>query len=384
MAGNIQRRPDGKWRARYRDANHREHARHFPRKRDAEQWLASQEVAIARGEWVDPTLSKITVGEWLPRWLALQVQLKPTTMVRYEVALRRQILPRWELVPLSRITHSDVSSWVHGLTDEGLAPATVRYAHRVLSLALTAAVRDGRLIRNVAEGVPLPRLVATPKRFLAHDQVQALAEACAPYDTLIRVLAYAGLRWGELVALTACRIDLARRRIEVVEAITEVHGRVVVGTTKTHQRRSVPIPRFLADELADHLAEKAPGDLVFTAPEGGVLRNTNFRPRFFDPAAEKVGLVGLTPHELRHTAASLAIAAGANVKAVQLMLGHASAAMTLDIYAGLFADDLDAVADRLDRAFVKLNADQMRTKRRTSRSGQTELPFENPLEEATG
>ena len=71
MAGNIQRRPDGKWRARYRDANHREHARHFPRKRDAEQWLASQEVAIARGEWVDPTLSKITVGEWLPRWLAL-------------------------------------------------------------------------------------------------------------------------------------------------------------------------------------------------------------------------------------------------------------------------------------------------------------------------
>jgi integrase len=85
-----------------------------------------------------------------------------------------------------------------------------------------------------------------------------LAEACAPYGTLIRVLAYAGLRWGELVALTACRIDLARRRIEVVEAITEVHGRVVVGTTKTHQRRSVPIPRFLADELADHLAGKAP------------------------------------------------------------------------------------------------------------------------------
>jgi integrase len=263
-------------------------------------------------------------------------------------------LPRWELVLLSRITHSDVSSWMHGLTGKDFAPATVRYAHRVLSLALIAAVRDGRLVRNVAEGVPLPRVVATPKRFLNHDQVQALAEACAPYDTLIRVPAYAGLRWGGLVALTACRIDLARRRIEVVEAITEVHGRVVVGTTKTHQRRSVPIPRFLADELADHLAGKAPGDLVFTTPEGGVLRNT--KPRFFDPAAEKVGLLGLTPHELRHTAASLAIAVGANVKAVQLMLGHASAAMTLDIYAGLFADDLDAIADRLDRAFVKLRS----------------------------
>jgi integrase len=258
VAGSIQRRPDGKWRARYRDANHFEHARHFARKRDAERWLASQEVAIARGEWVDPTLSKITVGEWLLQWLAHQVQLKPTTMVRYEVALRRQILPRWEFVPLAKITHSDVSSWVHSLTDEGLAPATVRYAHRVLSLALTAAVRDGRLVKNVAEGVPLPRVVGKPKRFLIHDQVQTLAEACAPYGPLIKVLAYAGLRWGEVVALTTRRVDLKRRRIEVVEAITEVHGRVIVGTTKNHQRRSVPIPRFLADELAAQLAGKRP------------------------------------------------------------------------------------------------------------------------------
>ena len=74
----------------------------------------------------------------------------------------------------------------------GLRP--IRRSGRVLSLGLTAAVRDGRLIRNVAEGVPLPRVVATPKRFLTHDQVQALAEACPPYETLIRVLAYAGLR----------------------------------------------------------------------------------------------------------------------------------------------------------------------------------------------
>jgi integrase len=384
MAGNIQRRPDGKWRARYRDTNHREHARHFSRKRDAEQWLASQEVSIARGEWVDPALSKITVGEWLPDWLALQVQLKPTTMVRYDVALRCQIMPRFELVPLSRITHSEVSGWVQSLIDEGLAPATIRYAHRVLSLGLAAAVRDGRLVRNVANGVPLPRVVATPKRFLTQDQVQALAEACPPYGTLIRVLAYTGLRWGEVVALTAGRVDLRRRRIEVVEAITEVHGHVITGTTKNHQWRSVPIPRFLADELADHVTGKVPGDLLFTAPEGGVLRNTNFRPRFFDPAAEAAGLPGLTPHELRHTAASLAIAAGANVKAVQQMLGHASAAMTLDIYAGLFADDLDAVADQLDRAFARTSADQMRTRRLPDRQNQSALPFGQPPEQAAG
>lgn len=148
-------------------------------------------------------------------------------------------------------------------------------------------------------------------------------------------MAYAGLRWGELAALTVRRVDLLRRRIEVVEATTEIHGRVVVGTIENYRRRSLPIPRFLAEELGRQIAGKGPGDLVFTAPEGGVLRDTNFCPRFFDPATERAGPVGLTPPELRHTASSLAVAAGANVKVVQQMLGHASAALTLDVYAGL-------------------------------------------------
>ena len=119
---------------------------------------------------------------------------------------------------------------------------------------------------------------------------------------------------------------------------------------KTHQRRSVSIPRSLADELAEQVAGKGPDEYVFTSPDGSVLRLMNFRRRCFDGAAVRAGVTGLTPHELRHTAACLAIAAGANVKAVQRMLGHASAAMTLDIYSGLFDDDLDGVADRLDVA----------------------------------
>ena len=94
-----------------------------------------------------------------------------------------------------------------------------------------------------------------------------------------------------------------------------------------------------------------------------MLRNQNFRQRLFDRAAASVDLAGLTPHELRHTATSLAVAAGANVKAVQQMLGHASAAMTLDVYAGLFGDDLDAVVDRLDEALKRVRADQVRTAR---------------------
>jgi integrase len=175
---------------------------------------------------------------------------------------------------------------------------------------------------------------------------------------------YTGLRFGELAALRVGRVDLMRRRLEVAESVTEIQGKAVFGTPKTHHRRSVPFPRSLLEPLTELVAGRYPSDLLFTGPGGGVLRVGNFRHRIFDRAASEVGLDGFTPHELRHTAASLAVSAGANVKAVQRLLGHASAAMTLDVYSGLFDDDLDAVADRLDEAAVRARADSLRTDRK--------------------
>ena len=246
---------------------------------------------------------------------------------------------------LSEISHADVVAWINELT---LAPATVRYVHRVLALMLELAVQDGRMARNAAKGVKLPRPQLSEKRYLTHEQVAALADACGNHRLVVLVLAYCGLRWGELAALRTRRIDLLRRRIEVAASVTEVRGTLIWGAPKNNQRRSVPVPRTLVDDLAVHLAAKAPDDLAFTGGRGGVLRNLNWRRDVFDAAAVSVGLLGLTPHELRHTAASLAVSAGANVKAVQRMLGHASAAMTLDVYSGLFDDDVDEVAARLD------------------------------------
>jgi integrase len=88
---------------------------------------------------------------------------------------------------------------------------------------------------------------------------------------------------------------------------------------------------------------------LLTQP-GGMLDNTNFRRNIWNPAARSIGLAGFTPHDLRHTTASLAVSAGANVKALQRLLGHASASMTLDVYSALFDSDLDAVAERLSKA----------------------------------
>lgn len=112
----------------------------------------------------------------------------------------------------------------------------------------------------------------------------------------------------------------------------------------------MPFPRLLLDDLARLVAGKQPNDLVFNNRSGRLLDNSNFRRHVFDPAVRAAGVGPLTPHDLRDTAASLAVSAGANVKAVQRLLGHASAAMTLDVYSGLFSDDLDRVAERLNDA----------------------------------
>jgi integrase len=165
-----------------------------------------------------------------------------------------------------------------------------------------------------------------------------------------------------------------RRRFEVSESVTEIQGSAVFGTPKTHHRRSVPFRRSLLEPLTALVAGRGPNELLFTGPGGGMLRVGNFRRRVFDAAAREADLEGLTPHELRHTAASLAVSAGANVKAVQRLLGHASAAMTLEVYSGLFDDDLDAVADRLDQAAVRARADSVRTDRSITYLGSGQAP----------
>jgi integrase len=347
-----------RWVGFYRDATGRQHTKQFDRKRDADLWEQEQKAAIRIDTWVDPRRSRMTVGEWSEPWMAGRVHLKPKTQSSYRSLLVTRVLPAWDSVPLTRIRHSDVVAWVARMRTE-LSASRTRQAYHLLSSMLDDAVKDNRLIRNPATGVDLPRLPRTERRYLTHQQLADQADCGGPHRLMVLVAGYTGLRWGELTGLRARRVQALRGRIDVVEAVTEVDGEMIFGTPKSHQHRSVVVPRFLRDQLAEQLAGKAPSDLLFASRAGTPLRVQNFRRDRFDRAAVEVGLAGLTPHELRHTAASLAIASGASVKAVQSMLGHASAQMTLDRYGHLFGDELDAVADRLDAA----RADQVLTKR---------------------
>ncbi|WP_345764945.1 site-specific integrase [Diaminobutyricibacter sp. McL0608] len=186
---------------------------------------------------------------------------------------------------------------------------------------------------------------------MTNEQVAALVAACGDHAVVVATLAYTGLRWGEATALRVRDIDRSRRRLSISENAVYVNGAIVVGTPKTHERRSVPFPEFLSERLATSCEGKGRDDIVFDDGHGNYQKTPTMTVNsWWDRALHQANLSPMTIHDLRHTAASLAVSAGANVKAVQRMLGHASAAMTLDTYSDLFDDDLDAVADSLDHA----------------------------------
>lgn len=345
---SIAKRPDGRYRARYRDSGGREHAKHFDRKIDAERWVTEQQSKVNRGEWVDPALGRVTVGEWSTTWLASKQALKPTARRSYAEVYRSLVASRWSTVPLSRVTYGDIVIWLAELGGRGLSTSRQRHGLLVLKQILQLAVNDDRLARNVARGVKPPRPGRGEPRFLSHSQLADLGEECGDYSDLVLLLGYTGLRWGEARALRVRHFDALRRRIEVAENLPDGSTEDETVAPKSHRRRVVPIPAFLAETLAALAAGKRPEQRLFTNSSGGLLNNSNFRRQVFDPAVAVLGLGPFTPHNLRDTAASLAVSAGANVKVVQRMLGHASAAMTLDVYASLFADDLDDVAVRLN------------------------------------
>jgi integrase len=356
----------------YRDPAGRGRRKVFDRARDAERWLHENETSKLNRAWVDPAAGNDRFGGWGERWWRTTAALRPTTRHDYRALLDRQVLPTFAAARLVDIDALAVREWLAGLVGGGLSAKRARKAHQVLAQVLDAAVDGGRLARNVAAGVKLPKVQRREMGFLDAVQVEQLADAIDPrYPTLVRVAAYTGLRPCELVALRVGRLDLLRGTVRVAEAAPEVAGRLEWGGIKTHEARTVRLPRFLCDELGAYLADRphGPEDLVFTAPLGGPLRQSKFVPGYFKPAVRAAGLPAtLRFYDLRHTAASLLIREGASVKAVQRQLGHATASITLDTYGHLFPDELDALVERLEdlraRALATRRAAEVSPQRR--------------------
>ncbi|MFC5887446.1 tyrosine-type recombinase/integrase [Kitasatospora sp. CM 4170] len=354
------RRAPGRYRVRWYDPTGKPKAKVVTRKVDAEAERTKIESKLTDGTYRDPNLAKVKLAVVADEWLGSLVHTKRSTLGRYRGAYLVHILPRWGTTPLNQIKFEDVAKWLADLLSgdatggRKLKPRSVRKIYNVFNLILGFALRSERLSVNPAQGMKLPKALPADHVYLTHVQVEELADAAKEYRLLVLVLAYTGLRLGEAIALKAGRVDLDTRRAHIVEAYAQEYnsGQIYLDTPKDHERRSVPLPAFLVKELREYMKDLSPNDLLFTAPEGGPVNPNNFRRRQFGPAVTAAGLadLGITPHKLRHTAASLAIAAGADVKVVQTMLGHKTATMTLDVYGHLWPDRLDEVSRKMNKA----------------------------------
>ncbi len=153
-----------------------------------------------------------------------------------------------------------------------------------------------------------------------------------------------------MAALTVGAVDLNRRRLDIDRTVSEADGRLIWKAPKDYERRSVPFPDFIADELSALMAGKGGDDLVFAASEGRRLARVALASARVQPGEGlSEGLPEGHTARSRHTAASLAVSAGGNVLALARMLGHEDPSITLRVYADLFDTDLDALADVLTK-----------------------------------
>lgn len=330
----------------------------FDRQTDAKQFVQDVTADLRTGNYVNPEDLKNTVGSFHKAWESSLSKLKPTTAESRKSIWKNYVDPKWGRIQIGSIKPSHINEWVTELHDSGKKPDLIYICVVVLRAVLKQAVDAGKLRGNPATNITIPKKDETPRPYLTVAQVKALADATTDYTTLIRFLAFTGLRWGEVAALRTSSIDLERRRIEVSAAITTPKGKRVEGSPKNRKTRSVPFPAALDTELKELIESRMPGDYLFQSYDGKPLDNSNFRARHFKPAVEAcvdkdpAFPAGLTIHDLRHTAASLAVSSGANVLALQRMLGHKKPSVTLDIYSELFDDDLDAVAVGMNRLIV--------------------------------
>jgi len=320
---------------------------------EATRYLAQVEADLLRGSWADPKLGRVTFEEWVEQWRPTTANLRPGTLVLYDYLLRRFLLPAFGPVPLGRLDMMTVRAWLANLHRAGeVTPTTIAKAYRLLRRILNVAVEAGYLPRNpcTVKGAGIER--AAEMRHTSIPHLHQLADVVpGRYRALILLAGYGGLRWAELVGLRRRHVDLAGARVQVVEQAAEVAGKIIVSPPKTDAgRRVVTLPRVAVEALTAHLAEYAepgPDGLVFTTPRGAYLLRSPFNRFVWRPAVEQVGLDGLRVHDLRHTAATLAAAAGATTKELMERMGHTSPAVALR-YQHVMADRQAALALALD------------------------------------
>jgi integrase len=353
--GAIRKLPSGRYQVRYRAADSRDVTAPmtFATKIDAGRYLAKVEADLLRGQWADPRLGRTTFREWTDRWLASTVNLRANTKAGYHTILRQYLRPAFGSYPLARIDVLTIRTWLAKLEAQGVGQATRAKAYRLLARILGAAVEAHYLAVNPCSIRGAASDGTSEMRIATVAQVAAIAEQLpARYRALVLVAAFGGLRWGELAGLRRKRIDLEAGTVTVAEQLVEVNGTFSVGPPKSAAgRRTVNLPAAVVAALAEHLADytaASPDAFVFLSSQDRHLRRSNFNRRVWQPATRAAGVEDLRVHDLRHTAGTLATAAGGSLREVMHRLGHSTTVAAVR-YQHVMADRDAAIARELNR-----------------------------------
>lgn len=358
---SLKQRPNGIWRARYRDQNGKEHTKHEKTKRAAQRWLDEQTAAIITGQWADPGAGRATWDEWVSRWSEMQVWADGTaTSARTAV----ESVP-WRSKAIRDVKHGDVQTWVTKESERGLAASTIRTRLNYVQMAFRAAVDNQVISRNPASRVKTPRIrkrEATMK-ILTADQVNGALEVAGDFRPFVAVCVFAGLRLGEAAGLQSGDVH---RDVSAISVHRQVQGTSIPTTKitppKAGSEREVFVPLELIDMLPG-VGHLTPDAFLFRTPLGH-LYNRNSAGEEWRRIRRKLGLSeDVTIHTLRHTFASNLIASGCDVVTVQRALGHSQPSITLNVYSHLWpsAEDKTRSATATFMGQVLGSADSSRT-----------------------
>lgn len=365
----LRRLPSGKWQATVRGPDGRRHTRTDPLKGVVKKWAAGQEAKLAQGEFRDPRLGEIKVGDWQAR-LARARSTGTATKDKHASLWRTHCEPEWARWPMAAVTRMEAQEWVKRLEATRLARhkgravtaddedvpllggETIAAAVHLMSSLYAAAMKETPPLVSINPfaALELPEIAPRALEFLEHDEADALygaAEAIgAQWRVLIELGTEAGLRPGELYGLHGHRVDWLRGRLQVIDVMTRKGLRQWPKSKKSH--RVVPISPSILEGMSALMTGRARDSLVFTAPGGGPVQDSNFRDRVWYPAVTAAGIRRFPPRIMRHTAASWLVQDGVPLYDVQKLLGHESYATT-QRYADLGPDAYDKITESWER-----------------------------------
>lgn len=370
---SIKKRPNGKWRARYRDPDGREHARHFDRKVDAQTWLDEVTADLVTGRYVNPRAGTRRFGPYALDWLEAQT-FGLSSRETIERRLRNHILPAFARRQLRNIRPSTVQAWLGGQAKQ-YAPSTVVGQMVTLTAILDAAVDDLLIVSNPCKASTV-KAPAIPKGRIVPwttERVASIIDAHPRrYEAVAIVGAGLGVRQGEAFGLALGDVDWLRQVVHIRRQVKIVSNTMVFGPPKGNKVRDIPLPETVAMALAGHLEQHPPravslpwqrpdGDpvtveLLSTTDDGGPIRRSTFNGSVWRPAVEAAGLEPSREtgfHQLRHHYASVLLDAGVSIRQLAEHLGHTDPSFTLKVYSHVMPDSEDRTRRAIDAAFAR-------------------------------